>query len=300
MNYLVLVNRLNPLPEHWEDGLETVRVSNSVGDEVEVERKTYAAYLLLRYDLEENDGIRLELDSGRRSVAVQQEIMDRFTEKYGADYAAKTVAVPGYSEHHTGLALDLYYRLDGKDIYTNEEMARYPGIWEKIHAKLAAYGFILRYPDNKEHITGYGYEPWHVRYIDSAEIAGKIMSRPGMTLEVYLGAVNDADPVIGCGPSALYSEEELKEAAVQIKCKFASFPGCELHALRYAGDPCCGAESLQRINSLDPGRGFIQAAKFLSDFTGGEGTEAGRAYADYPWWLGRTANGGWQLISWGQ
>ena len=95
IDYLALVNKLNPLPEGWEETLQTVTITNSVGDEVEVEEKAYAAYELLRADLEENDGIYLELDSARRSVADQQDIMDRFIEKYGADYAAKTGATPG-------------------------------------------------------------------------------------------------------------------------------------------------------------------------------------------------------------
>ena len=107
IDYLALVNKLNPLPEGWEDALETVTITNSLGDEVEVETKAYDAYLLLKEDVEVNDGIYLELDSARRSVAAQQRIMDSFTEKYGIDYALKTVAQPGYSEHHTGLALDL-------------------------------------------------------------------------------------------------------------------------------------------------------------------------------------------------
>ena len=111
IDYLALVNKLYPLPEGWEEALETVTTANSVGDEVEVEARAYSAYLLLKADLEENDGIYLELDSARRSVAAQQDIMGRFTEKYGADYAAKTVATPGYSEHHTGLALDLYFKV---------------------------------------------------------------------------------------------------------------------------------------------------------------------------------------------
>ncbi len=195
IDYLVLVNKRNALPEGWEDTLQTVTVTNSVGDEVEVETKAYDAYLALKEDLEENDGVYLELDSARRSVAAQQEIMDRFTEKYGAEYAAKTVAVPGYSEHHTGLALDLYFRLKGDDgtftdVYYNEELVQYPEIWEKIHARLADYGFILRYPDGKEQITGYGYEPWHIRYLDNADLAKEITEK-GLTLEEYLGGTTD-------------------------------------------------------------------------------------------------------------
>ena len=302
IDYLALVNKLNPLPEGWEDALETVHITNSVGDDVEVEKEAYAAYELLRADLLENDGIEIELDSARRSVAAQQDIMDRFIEKYGADYAAKTVAQPGYSEHHTGLALDLYFRLDGKDIYYNEDMVQYPEIWEKIHAKLADYGFILRYLEGKEHITGYGYEPWHIRYVGSTEIAREIMSQPGMTLEAYLGAVNDTDLAIDYGESTLFTEDELEEAAVQIKCKFASFEGCELHALRYAGDVCNTEENLAWLNELGDGN-YIQVVEFLSDFhspvEGGGAWEEDTEYTDWQWWLARTEGGGWDLLTWG-
>ena len=304
IDYLALVNKLNPLPGGWEDALETVHVTNSMGDDVEVEKKAYAAYEGLKADLAGHDGIEIELDSARRSVVAQQDIMDRFIEKYGADYAAKTVAQPGFSEHHTGLALDLYFRLDGKDVVYNEDMVQYPEIWEKIHARLADHGFILRYPEGKEHITGYGYEPWHIRYVDSVEVAREIMSRPGMTLEVWLGAVNDPELTVDYGTSELYSREELDEALVQIKCKFASFAGCELHALRYAGDACNSEENIAWLNSLDEGKGYVQAAEFLSDFhspveDGPNAWDRDTEYTDYQWWLARTADGGWQLLSWG-
>ena len=80
---MALVNKLHPLPDGWEDALETVTLENSVGDKVEVEAKAYDAYALLKADLEANDGIYVELDSARRSIAEQQDIMDQFTEKYG-------------------------------------------------------------------------------------------------------------------------------------------------------------------------------------------------------------------------
>jgi len=312
IDYLVLVNKLNPLPEDWEDALETVTVTNSVGDEVEVEKKAYDAYLLLKNNLEENDGIFLELDSARRSVAAQQEIMDRFIEKYGADYAAKTVATPGYSEHHTGLALDLYFRIrneDGTftDVYYNEDMTKpeYDELWDTIHAKLADYGFILRYLKGKEYITGYGYEPWHIRYIDNAETAKEIMTQPGMTLEVWLGAATDAGVTVDYGASELYTPEELEKAAVQVKCRFASFAGCELHSLRYAGDDCSSEDNLTWMNELDDGKNYVQVAAFLSDFhtpvhpEEDTAWETDQEYSDWEWWLARTADGGWQLLTWG-
>ena len=304
VDYLVLVNKLNALPDDWEDNLETVTVTNSLGDEVEVEREAYDAYLALKEELAEYDGVYVDLDSARRSVAAQQRIMDSFTEEYGADYAAKTVARPGYSEHHTGLALDLYLNIDGEDVYYNEDMIQYPEIWAKIHARLADHGFILRYLEGKEHITGYGYEPWHIRYVGDAAIAREIMSQPGMTLEVWLGECADPEVKIDLGESALYTEDELKEAIVQIKCRFAYFAGCELHSVTYAGDGCNTDENVGWLNEIDEGKNYTQAIEFLTDFhspkeAGMTAWEPDEEYEDYQWWLARTDEGGWQLITWG-
>ena len=302
INYLVLVNRLHALPQGWEDALETVHITNSVGDDIEVEKKACEACLLLKEDLEK-EGVYVDLDSARRSVAEQQRIMDDFTEKYGADYAAKTVAAPGHSEHHTGLALDLYLIIDGVDLVENEDMIQYPEIWEKIHAKLADYGFILRYLEGREHITGYGYEPWHIRYVDSADIAKEIMSS-GATLEGYLGGVNETEVDIDHGTSEIYSQEDLEEAAIQIKCDFASWKDCELHSLTYAGDECCTEDTIAWLNSLNEGAGYTQAAEFLGSFhspaeDGPFAWEPDTEYTDYQWWLARTEDGGWEIVTFG-
>ena len=184
IDYLVLVNKENPLPETWEDVVEIVHMTNSLGDDVEVEKKAYDAYLKLKDALAE-EGVFIDLDSAYRSVAAQQQIVDDFTERYGEDYVKQYVAVPGFSEHHTGLALDLYLNIDGVDVYMNENMVRYPEIWAKIHAKLPEFGFILRYLEGKEDITGYSYEPWHIRYIDNVELAKEITEN-GLTFEEYL------------------------------------------------------------------------------------------------------------------
>ena len=191
IDYMVLVNAKNALPDGWEDALDLKITVNSVGDDVYVEKRSYEAYCALKEavekDLEGYDKgeVRLELDSAFRSIAAQQKIVDDFTEKYGEDYVKRYVAVPGFSEHHTGLALDLYFTIDGKDIYENEDLVQYPDIWEVIHARLPEFGFILRYPETGEDVTGYAYEPWHIRYLDSPEIAKEITDK-GITLEQYL------------------------------------------------------------------------------------------------------------------
>ena len=74
-----------------------------------------------------------------------------------------------------------------EDVDENEESTKpeYDGLWAAIHARLAEFGFILRYPKGKEGITGYDYEPWHIRYLDDAEAAKAIMAREGLTLEEW-------------------------------------------------------------------------------------------------------------------
>lgn len=302
IDYMALVNKTHPLPGDWEDKLETVHMTNSVGDDVEVEKKAYDAYLELKADLEK-EGVYVDLDSARRSVADQQRIMDEFTEEYGADYAAKTVAKPGYSEHHTGLALDLYLIIDGEDVVENEDMIQYPEIWDIIHGKLADYGFILRYLDGVEHITGYAYEPWHIRYIDNTDTAKEITSR-GITFEEYLGAYTGGDVSVDYGTSDIYTEDELREAVIQIKCKFAFWGDVDLKSIRYAGDEAVTEENLEWLNQLSDNSNITQAAEFLMDFNTPEDTgeltfSPDADYMDYQWWLARTADGGWEIVTFG-
>ncbi|MBR6917809.1 MAG: M15 family metallopeptidase, partial [Clostridia bacterium] len=211
IDYLVLVNKENKLPDGWEEKLETVTVKNSLGDDVEVEKSAYDAYLRLK-DALAAEGVYVDLDSARRSVSEQQRIWDDFMEKYGESYTKRTVAVPGYSEHHTGLALDLYLNIDGEDVYMNEDMVEYPEIWAKIHEKLADYGFILRYLEGKEAITGYGYEPWHIRYVGTVEIAKEIASK-GITFEEYLNRLPEGD----VAPPAEEASEEIEGIYLGVK-----------------------------------------------------------------------------------
>ena len=181
IDYLILVDKNHLLPDDWESKVQLVSTVNSVGDEVRAEKLAYKQYLKLKAELEE-EGIFVELDSAFRSVEEQQEIIDDFTEKYGSDYAHTYAAEPGTSEHHTGLALDLYLIVDGVTVYENEDLVQYPEIWAKIHEKLPKYGFILRYPKNGK--SGYPYEEWHIRYVGKK--AAKEMTEQGLTFEEYV------------------------------------------------------------------------------------------------------------------
>lgn len=184
INYLALVNKQNKLPNTWEETVELEDVKNAYDEDIKVEKEALAQFKKLREDLLK-DGVDIELDSAYRSVKRQEELWNEFEKKYGIDYVKKYVAVPGYSEHHTGLAIDICLKKDNKLIYENDDMMKETEIFSKVHSKLATYGFILRYPEGKDNITGYAYEPWHFRYIGDAEIAKEI-TKKGLTFEEYL------------------------------------------------------------------------------------------------------------------
>ena len=118
----------------------------------------------------------MPLLSGYRSYDYQKSLYENYVARDGEEAANRYSAKPGTSEHQTGLAFDV-----GEMSWTYGETAA--GQWLVNHC--AEYGFILRYLPGKEDITGYMYEPWHIRYV-GVEHAAAIMSQ-GITLEEYLG-----------------------------------------------------------------------------------------------------------------
>jgi D-alanyl-D-alanine carboxypeptidase len=134
--------------------------------------------------------VDIELDSAYRSLPIQQEFFEKFKEEYGEEYASNYAAPAGYSEHHTWLAIDICIKKENGEIVSeNHEMIVELWVFDKVHQKLADYGFIIRYPDWKEGITWYTYEPWHLRYIWDVNIAKDIYEK-WLTLEEYLWIVN--------------------------------------------------------------------------------------------------------------
>ena len=184
--YLLLVNKKHKLPDDWVEKVELITARNILGREFLVERKTLEQFEALRIKLLE-EGVNIELDSTYRSVQRKQELWEEFETEYGIDYCRKYVAIPGYSEHHTGLVVDVCLIKDGVVIDDNDDMIAEREIFAKVHERLADYGFILRYLEGKEDITGYSYEPWHLRYV-GIEIAKEIKEKR-IALEEYLGEI---------------------------------------------------------------------------------------------------------------
>ena len=184
-NYLILVNKQNKLPDNWEEIAEFVEVKNCFGKILKIEKETLEKFYELRNYLL-SEWIDIELDSAYRSISIQKELFEEFKEKYWEEYASKNAAPSGYSEHHTWLAIDICIKKEnGEIISENHEMIVECEMFEKVHKKLANYGFILRYPDGKDNITWYSYEPRHLRYIWDVNIAKEIMEK-WLTFEEYL------------------------------------------------------------------------------------------------------------------
>lgn len=115
--------------------------------------------------------------SGYRSYQYQTQLYNNYVNLHGEEEANTFSAKPGFSEHQTGLTFDL------KDF--NGQLVEDPITSQWIKDNCAQYGFIVRYPEGKEDITGYIYEPWHLRYVGE-EAANQIMNN-NTTLEQYLG-----------------------------------------------------------------------------------------------------------------
>ncbi len=183
--YLTLVNPTHKLPEDWLDRIELVEAANSLGETYMVEKETLVHYNALRDEVLAEEGIDIELDSAYRSVEEQQEIWDEFSERYGDD-VGKIVSEPGYSEHHTGLAVDVFLIDDETIIRDNDDLFAAEELFSRVHKHLADHGFILSVLPGKEEICGgLAYEPWHFRYV--GEAPAKEMAEKGIVLEEYLG-----------------------------------------------------------------------------------------------------------------
>lgn len=184
---MFLVNKYNPLPKNFDDTIETELVYE--GDKKGYIDKRAAQYAKDMFAAAKEDGIDLWVISSYRTYDYQKQNFERSVQQRmdnGMSYddayadAAKEVAMPGESEHNAGLAMDImsaeYTSMDDAGFENTEAFA-----WLDKHA--AEYGFILRYPKNKESITDIIYEPWHYRFV-GLYYANEI-KKSGLCLEEY-------------------------------------------------------------------------------------------------------------------
>lgn len=155
---LMLVNKYHYLSENFvPENITDISVMYAYDDNQATE-EAYEAYKSMWYAAK-NEGLLLITNSTYRDYESQDIVYTSYKYSQGQEWADGVAARPGYSEHQTGLAFDILtngYNMD--DFETSDEFK-----W--LNKNAHKYGFILRYPKGKEHITGYSYESWHYRYV---------------------------------------------------------------------------------------------------------------------------------------
>ncbi len=157
---ILIANKTYPLPSTYNPGVDA----------------TANAALQKMFAAAKKDGLYLYVASGFRSYSTQEGLYNNYVNRDGVAEADRYSARPGHSEHQTGLAFDIN-RPDSSFVGTPEAK------W--LAANCHKFGFIIRYPKGKEDVTGYMYEPWHIRYLGVK--TAKAVYKSGLCLEEYLG-----------------------------------------------------------------------------------------------------------------
>lgn len=176
-SYLVLVNKNNQLQSNYIPfDLENISLKYSNKGK-SLRKKAKIQFENLSEEANKL-GYRIIAVSTYRDYNYQHELFNYYVKEKGLNYALNCSAKPGHSEHQTGLAIDV----EGSNMdYDNFEKSK-EYVWMKDNAH--KFGFILRYPKGKEHITGFKFEPWHYRYVGIKNAT--YIYQNNLTLEEFL------------------------------------------------------------------------------------------------------------------
>ena len=178
--YGMLVNKYYELGEDYiPDDLVDIDVKYYYGSKKQIRSEVYEAFKQM-WEAAKEEGHYLVVISAYRSYQHQAETYRDYEERYGTKYADNIAARPGYSEHQTGLCLDIYSKTN-----TNKETFKDSETYNWLINNSYKYGFILRYPDGNLNIkkTGYNFESWHYRYV-GVDLAKKVYES-GLTYDEY-------------------------------------------------------------------------------------------------------------------
>lgn len=161
---ILIANKTYKLPKNYDPGTN---------------KNAYKAFKKMQSDARK-DGINLFIASGYRSYSYQKSLYNSYKARDGKEKADTYSARAGHSEHQTGLAFDIN---DPSSSFENTKEAKW------LASNCTKYGFIIRYEKSKEKMTGYKYEPWHIRYLGK-DLAKKV-KKSGKCLEEYLGVKSE-------------------------------------------------------------------------------------------------------------
>ena len=172
----VLVNKKFRLPKDYiPNDLEIINI-NYANENKMLRKEAKEAFESLSEDALK-EGYKIIAVSTYRDYDYQNNLYEEYVSTSGMEYADKCSARAGHSEHQTGLAVDVMGSNNDYNLFVDTKEFS----WMKDNAY--KYGFILRYPDNKEKITGFKYEPWHYRYV--GKIVAETIYKENLTLEEY-------------------------------------------------------------------------------------------------------------------
>ena len=175
-NELMLVNKYHKLTkEYAPDDIVDVSIQFAYGDN-EIISEVYEKFRSM-YNAAKEEDLYLIITSSYRDYDFQEQLWNSYKNQKGEEWADSVAARAGFSEHQTGLTLDIVTYNAGMSDFENTDEFK----WLQKNAH--KYGFILRYPKDKEDITGYSYESWHYRYV-GVEVAEEI-HKLGITFDEY-------------------------------------------------------------------------------------------------------------------
>ena len=174
---LMLTNKFYSLDSTYNSD-NMVKVSNnySYGEDQMLTEDTFNAFLDM-WNAAKEENLNLIINSSYRSYEEQEEVYEYYKSTLGEDKANKRAAKPGFSEHQTGMSIDI--QTYGSRAATFEDFDEFKWLSENAYK----YGFILRYPKDKEYLTGYEYESWHYRYVGKE--AAKYIQENNITFDEY-------------------------------------------------------------------------------------------------------------------
>ena len=173
---LMLVNKYHNLTkEYLPNDLVKIKNYYAYGDN-EIKKEVYESFLKMWNDAKE-ENLSLIITSAYRDYSYQEKLWNSYSNSKGENWADSVAARAGFSEHQTGLALDIVTYGSTMNNFENSDEFKW------LSKNAYKYGFILRYPKGKEDITGYSYESWHYRYVGK-EVA-KIIHDEEITFDEY-------------------------------------------------------------------------------------------------------------------
>ena len=174
---LVLVNKYYYLPSNYKPK-DLDYIDGAYGNKVPIRSVLKEDFLSFQQKAKEEINVTFMPTTAFREESFQKTLYDNYVNNYGTIQADTFSARPGYSEHQTGLAIDV------KNISLNSSLRLTDENYAWLEKNAYKYGFIIRYPKNKEFITGYQFENWHIRYVGKDN--AKIIYDNNLTLEEYI------------------------------------------------------------------------------------------------------------------